>query len=326
VRKVTLAVVLVACFVGVAMAADHATSVARPDVVAGPPAPVHPFVNVHGLAKSTTIFVSDAEDGVVNFYNTSGKQLGQLTGFEEPQGLASDTNGNVYVADTENARIQVYAPPYKKTPKTLSDPGYYPAGVSVLISGKTTYVGATNICSDPDCTQGGFAFWKNGKAIGAPWQSSNIYRVYFGAFDAKGNFYADGENSSGDLVIGVIPNAIKGKTTFNVLTTGNSIEFPGGVEVTLKGDIAIDDQDAATVYTYAPPKNGSLGSPIETTSLSGSSDAVTFAFTSTDGDLWTADAGLAESLEFAYPAGGSAVTTITVGGQPIGVAVVPAQK
>jgi len=41
--------------------------------------------------------------------------------------------------------------------------------------------------------------------------------------------------------------------------------------------------------------------------------------------LWTADASLAESNEYKYPAGGSPVKTISVGGQPIGVAVVPAE-
>jgi len=54
---------------------------------------------------------------------------------------------------------------------------------------------------------------------------------------------------------------------------------------------------------------------------------VTYAFMSNDKDVWTADALNAASFEFAYPAGGSPVKTISVtGGEPIGVAVVPAQK
>ena len=64
--------------------------------------------------------------------------------------------------------------------------------------------------------------------------------------------------------------ATKGGTTFTTLTTANSISFPGGVEVTTKGKIAIDDQLGAAVFTYNPPKNGSLGTPIKTTALTGS--------------------------------------------------------
>jgi len=321
------AVLLVACFVGVAVAADanKNASVARPDVVGLAPTAVHPFVNSRAIEAATQkIFVSDAVNNVVNIYNASGKQIGQLTGFSQPQGLATDAKGNLYVADTNNSQIVVFKPPYNKPPTKLADPGYYPAGVAVITIGTTTYVGVSNICSAPNCTQGGFIVYKNGKSKGA-FQSSSIYRVYFLGFDAKGNLYADGTNSSGVVTVGEVPNAANGGKTFKPLTTGNAISFPGGVEVTNKGKIAIDDQTGLAVYTYNPPKAGSLGSPIHTTALTGAGDPVTFAFTNTLTDLWTADASLAESNEYKYPAGGSPVKTISVGGQPIGVAVVPAE-
>jgi hypothetical protein len=323
VKKVILAVLLVACFVGVSLAADNA-SVVRPGVTPGAKVATHPFINRSAMA-GVKIFVSDAVDNVVNIYNPTGKQIGQLTGFSQPQGLAADAKGNLYVADTNNSQILVYAPPYTKAPKKLKDPGYFPAGVAVVTIGTTTYVGVSNICSAPNCTQGGFKVYKNNigqKAI----QSSLIYRVYFCGFDAKGNLYADGQDSNGNVVTGVLSKATSGGKTFKALTTGNGISFPGGVQVTSTGKIAIDDQNVASVFTYNPPKGSSLGNPIKTTGLTGSGDAVTYAFNSTDTDLWTADALNAASLEFKYPAGGSAVKTISVGGQPIGVALVPAQK
>jgi len=329
VRKTVFVVLLAACFVSVAVAADsdRNTSVARPDVVSPGPIVVHAFVDVAAIqATSTKIFVSDARNNVVNIYNTSGKQLAQLTGFSQPQGLATDLKGNLYVADTNNSQIVVFKPPYNKAPKKLADPGYFPAGVAVLTVGTTTYVGVSNICSAPSCTQGGFIVYKNGKSKGA-FQSSSIYRVYFLGFDAKGNLYADGQDSNGVGVYGEVAKAISGGTTYTTYTTGNSIVFPGGVQVTTKGKIAIDDQSGAAIYTYNPPKNGTFGSPIATTPLTGAGDTVTYAFTSTDKDVWTADAANAASYEFAYPAGGSALKTIPVtGGQPIGVAVVPAAK
>jgi len=328
VRKTLFTVLLAACFVSVALAADSAktTSVLRPGVVPAGSMPVHQFIDKAAMqAAGPKIFVSDAVSNVVNIYDKTGKMLGQLTGFSQPQGLAADLKGNLYVADTNNSEIKVYAPPYTKAPKILADPGYFPAGVAVLTVGKTTYVGVSNICSAPNCTQGGFIVYKNGKSKGA-FQSSNIYRVYFCGFDAKGNLYADGQNSSGGGVYGVVPNAINNKTAYKVDSTGNTIVFPGGVQVNLQGKIAIDDQSGAAIYTYNPPKGGTFGSPVKTTPLSGSGDTVTFAFTSSDKDVWTADALNASSYEFAYPAGGSPVTTISVGGQPIGVAVVPAQK
>ena len=326
-KKAIFAVVLVACLVSVAVAADsRATSLARPDVVAGSPIPAHPFINTRAVAAAgTKIFVSDASNNVVDIFNTSGKMIGQLTGFSQPQGLATDLKGNLYVADTNNSQILVFAPPYKKAPKKLADPGFFPAGVAVMTVGSTTYVGVSNICSAPSCGQGGFIVYKNGKSKGA-FQSSSINRVYFLDFDLKGNLYADGTNANGAVTVGEIAKATKGGTNFVALTTNNVINFPGGVQVTIKGKIAIDDQTGAAVYTYNPPKNGSLGNPIATTPVTGSSDPVTVALTSNNKDLWTADAGLGQSNEFAYPKGGSILKSITVGGLPIGVALVPADK
>ncbi len=327
-KKTLAAVLLAASLASAAVAADRkSTSVARPDVVAPGNIYVHPFVDVKGIRPRDykEIFLSDAVNNVVNIYNSSGKQLAQLTGFSEPQGLATDSKGNLYVADTNNSRILVYAPPYTKKPKKLADPGYYPAGVSVVTIGTDTFVAASNICSAPDCTRGGFRIFKNGKAQKAL-RSSTIYRVYFLAFDAAGNVYADGQDSDGNVVVGELANATSSGKTFKALTTNNMIGFPGGVQVTTTGKIAVNDQDFASVYTYNAPKNGSLGSP-KTTVLTGSGDAVTFAFTATNKDLWTADAFNEATLEFKYPAGGSALHSISVPGarELIGVALVPAE-
>jgi hypothetical protein len=196
---------------------------------------VHPFVDVKAIqATVTKIFVSDAVNNVVNIYSPAGKQLAQITGFSQPQGLATDLKGNLYVADTSNSQILVFAPPYTKAPKKLADPGFFPAGVAVVTIGKVTTVGVTNICSAPSCGQGGFIMYKNGKAS-KPIMSTLISRVYFCGFDAKGNLYADGQDSGGAVVVGEIANAATTGKTFKVLTTGNAISFPGGIEVTTKG-------------------------------------------------------------------------------------------
>jgi len=324
VKKVILAVLLVACFVSVAVAADNSVAVGRPDIIASS-APGHGFVNPQAvMAAKELVFATNYGYGYIYVYDTTGKMITEITGLSGPQGLTVDQKGNLYCADTNNSNVLVYKPPYTKSPTTLSDANWYPAGVAVLTIGKNTWVAASNICSAPDCTQGGFTIYKNGKEQ-TPFQSSSIYRVYFVDFDKKGNLYADGENSSGSVVVGWVPGATKGKTTFDVLTTGNSIEFPGGVQVTSKGDIAIDDQEGYAVYTYKPPVKGSLGSPIATTSLSGASDVVEFALTANNKDLWGGDYGNSAADEWAYTAGGSAVTSFSTE-YPIGIAVYPADK
>jgi hypothetical protein len=271
----------------------------------------------------TKIFVSDSQNKVVNIYNPSGKQLTQLTGFNSPEGLAIDVQGKLYVADFVNSQILVYAPPYTKTPKKLSVPGFSPLGVAVTTIAGTTYVGVANYCSTSSCGQGSVIVYKNGKAQ-KPILSSAIFNAYFLGFDAKGNLFADGLDGNHNFVVGEIAKATSGGKTFKALTSGNSISFPGGVQVTSKGKIAIGDQFADLIFTYNPPKKGALGNPIRTTPLNDSVQAVSFAFTSTDKGVWTSDRTGA-ALKFAYPAGGSALTTIVVDGTPIGIAVFPAQ-
>jgi DNA-binding beta-propeller fold protein YncE len=303
---------------------ENITSVKRPGAVSGGSIYVHPFIDLAAIRESKIeIFVSDAENNVVNIYNTSGKLLGQIVGLSEPQGLASDGKANLYIADTANSRIQIYAPPYNKKPTTLGDPGEYPSGVAVTYNGE--FVAVANILS----TTGGpgdILIFKKGKA-GFKIVSSALARPYFCAFDAKGNLYVDGENSAGQVVIGEIANATKGGKKFETLRyTGAAISFPGGIVATTRDKIAILDQEASTIYTFNQPVKGSLGSPIATTVLTGASDIVTFAFTASNKDLWGADAGTTGVAEFAYPASGNAIKSFSEGGEPIGVALVPAEQ
>jgi len=321
-----LAVLLVACWVSVAVAADsntNATSVARTDGVSGRPIAAHPFVNVKAIqAAGTKIFLTGANN-VVNIYNTNGKLLGQITGFTEPQALATDAKANLYVANTGANNVLIYSPPYNKTPVTLSASGWYPAGVAPFNNGE--FVAVTNILN----TSGGpgsVLLYKRNKLV-ATVQNSRFFTYIACAFDANGDLFVDGayvHDGHDEPLVGEIPGATKGKTTLNVLTTENSIEFPGGVQVTTKNEIAIDDQEAYAIYTYNQPKDGSLGSPIATTPLSGSGDPVTFVFTQNNQDLWIADASNQNGVaEYAYPDGGNPVKTLPLPAG--GIAIVPAQ-
>jgi DNA-binding beta-propeller fold protein YncE len=299
------------------------TSVARPGVVSQGPIAVHPFVDVAAIQKSKIeIFVSDVGNNVVDIYNTQGKLIGQIDGLSEPQGITSDSKANLYVANTADSDVLIFAPPYNKPPKTLGDSGEYPSGVAATYDGE--FVAVTNIIS----TSGGpgnILIFKKGK-LGFKISNSILATVYFCAFDAQGDLFVDGANSSGQVVIGEVAHVTEGGKKLEMLTYDATIGFPGGIEVTTDDKIAILDQESATIYTFNQPVKGSLGSPIATTVLTGSSDPVTFAFTKSNKDLWGADAGTTGVAEFAYPAGGSPVKSFSEGGEPIGVALVPAEK
>src|ERR1700760_1659972 len=85
---------------------SQSVSVLRPDVaVLRSNHAATAFVNKDIDAKSggASVIVSDASNNVVDIFNEAGKQLAQLTGFSQPQGLGLDSAGNLYVADTNNS-------------------------------------------------------------------------------------------------------------------------------------------------------------------------------------------------------------------------------
>jgi hypothetical protein len=280
------------------------------------------FAEPDAKAKAAVI-ISDSGTNDVYAYSAAGKLVATITGFSEPQGLGGTKAGDFYVANTGDSNIIEYKDDYKTVVATLTDPGQRPVDVSYEET--SGLVAVSNIISYVDGPGSVSIYAKGTTTPCVTVSSSDFAHVYFLAFDAKGNLYLDGESSSGGAVIGEIASASCKSKTITSLTFKNRIEFSGGLEVTTKGDIVIGDQDGEAVYTYKPPVKGVLGSPVRTTSLTGASDPVSFSLTSTDKDLWTADAGLAASEEYAYPKGGSAVTRITGLSEPIGVVVLPVE-
>ncbi|HEX8816850.1 MAG TPA: hypothetical protein VF753_15235 [Terriglobales bacterium] len=324
-KKAIVTTLLIACFVGMAVAADtHSYSAARPGVVAGPKIPVHQFISRRGMQQAgASIFTSDYEDNAVWWYDTKGDLLGTITNnLLNPQGLVTDAKNNLYVADTGNSNLLIYAKPYTKTPKTLDASGWYPVGISQFNNGE--WVAAANIFAT-NGDAGSVLIYRYNKLVRTITNSS-FFEYYFCAFDSKGNLFVDGRDDNGNTILGVVLSATAGGSTLKVISTGNTIEFPGGIAVNASGQVAIDDQDASTVYTYNGLAHGSLGNPIKTTPLSGVGDGVNFAFMGGGKTLWVADAVNLNLTQYNYPKGGSSINTITPSGAGllIGVAVTPA--
>lgn len=281
------------------------------------------FMKADAVGKPL-VFVADQE-GVVDIYLQAGQNelVGQITGLSTPQNLATDSARNVYIANgyfTSNANVLVYAPPYTGAPTlTLDDSGNSPTAVAVSASG---VVAVTN--------QGGTVNFY-AKNVTTPCATiadqAHFAAVAYDAFDDRGNLYIIGYNARGSSVFGKIGGACKAKS-IERLTTGNSISFARGIEINRADRIAIlDDARQHVIYTYNPPKMGSLGAPVSTTGITGGSSTspLAFAFLASGHDFYAVYyAGVAD--EYDYPAGGAPENTIVVAGgdvTPGGVAVTP---
>lgn len=295
---------------------------------------------LHAAKPSRAVaFLSDWNNDVVYVIDSQGN-VTTLSAIGGPEGLAVDAQHNLYVVNDAYSEVQIYAPPYNAGFTVLSNAGIRPVGVAVDRNGDVAVTSTGSATSGI----GGVAFYAKGSTTPTNVIAANSKFAgdFYCAFDAKGNLYLDSRNGSGPFEAGEVVGGINGKSV-TPLTTKNLVQYPGGMQVTSKGQIAILNQSAngtaATVYTYDPPKHGSLGNPIATTGLISSYDAVAFALTR-QGEIFTGDTYYAanrprsnhqdqigQAQWFAYPSGGASSKNIRLNYNTtiVGAAVNPAE-
>lgn len=283
-------------------------------------------------ATKTEVVVSDGAASNVQAYTSTGTLTAKITGLFAPEGLAADGAGDIYVANTQASDIVVYKNDYKTHILTLNDPNEYPTGVD--IDDAAGLAGVTNIFTTSN-SPGSVSFYATADArlirsdykyISHPCvtvTNGRWAKIFFGSFDKFANFYIDGTDANGAVLVGVVSGGCKAKAIIT-LGTANALQFPGAIHVSTTGQIAVEDQKLATVYTYAPKLSGSLGKPVSSTTLKGAKDPVGFSLTKNDGVLWVADASGADVFDVTYPAGGVGPQKPISGfKEPIGVVVTP---
>jgi hypothetical protein len=258
------------------------------------------------------IYVSDSGSNTVYFYTYPGGKLEGSTdeGISEPQGVCSEQNGDVWVANTGTSQLLKYAHGSIMSSGSLTTSGEYPVGCSVDKKGN---VAVSDIISTSD-TEGNVEIFKGGKGSATSVTCPNLYRYYFLAYDSKGNIFVDGEDSSYAFAFCEIPS---GSTSGEAIALNVNPEFPGEVQWDGKY-VAIADQDTGTIDRFLI--RGTRGTEKGTLVLDDATGW--FSLVSRHRALSFVSQGLGL---FKYPAGGSAIKTVPIGGlsEPVGFALSP---
>jgi hypothetical protein len=152
-------------------------------------------------------------------------------------------------------------------------------------------------------SDGDIVIFKNASGSGTE-MTTPLSTEYFDGYDNNGNLFFDGFNGSSDSF--ELVELPKGSSTFQPITTSNSVSFPGSVQ--WDGTyLTVFDQRANAMYQYTV--SGTKATLKGTVSLSGANDcAQTWIGT---GVVYCADSGYGDGAVFKYPAGGEPIAVFT---------------
>ena len=208
----------------VAPATDHTRSQLLPKLsqdTAGP-----------ATAEHGVLYLADYETGVVEKIDHDGTSSTVGSGFSSPMGVATDADGNVFVADGGNNTVVEVA--WDGTQTTLPFTGLsYPIGVGVDAAGDVFVGDNLNnrvVELAPDGTQTTLPF-------------ANLHCPNGLAVDDAGNVYVTSFCSA--AVFKMTPGGVQ-------TTIGSGLSYPSGVDVDADGNVWIADPGLATVVEVAP--------------------------------------------------------------------------
>lgn len=235
------------------------------------------------------------------------------TDLNEPEGIATDAAGAVYVANTYGYDILKFVPPATSPVLKIKDRRFRPTDVAIDSNGD---IWVANWCTrKPSCGPGNVQEYSaTGKLLHAI-RCANLTYYTFLATDKKDDIVVDGEgpyseySDAGEIAAG---------TTHCKTLDSIHVASPGGVEFTSDGNVTVIDQVDVVMRTYAAPHFTNI---LYVTPFYGVPTPTEDAFVKGDQTFWTSVQGYNGVFEFSYPNGGSPIDSIEGIYFPTGVAI-----
>jgi hypothetical protein len=256
----------------------------------------------HKKKKKTADQYLSSFDGstILQFdYPKSDASIGTISGVTDPSGECTNVLDGVgkhdyWVSAAGSDELDEFAFGGTTPVKTLAESTGEPAGCAIdpgTGNLAVAILGAGDVVIFANATGSGTAI------------SDGLTSTYFDGYDTKGNLYVDGVNASALFELLMLP---KGSSTFQTMSTSNSVLAPGQVQWDGKY-MTVDDQDGHAIYGYTC--SGTSCTLKQTVSLSGSGDCVQTWIGK--GLVFCPDATNGEGYVYKYPAGGSFIATLT---------------
>ncbi len=285
----------------------------------------------HVKPATPLLYLSDSFGNFVNVYDAAGSNqspIGQIAGFNEPQGLWVDINQNLWVTNTNTQQLFAYHRATVNAFRTLSDPNGYPAGVCG--NDNKSQVIAVDIISNSRGDGQTINIYNRGATTpSSVLTDPNASSLYECAVDSHGNLFVTLSNVNYPYG-GELDEFPKGSTTPVVL--GTNFLYPIGITIDKYNAVSVADiyelyysQYAyTTVYLFDPPYTGGPAYSYVVNSAAFIQTALNHAQT----ELWGANSFINLGAQgYSYPHGLFEDATSSSGlSYPDGIAVSPAAK
>jgi hypothetical protein len=258
--------------------------------------------SVNGASR--LLYASDELNDVIDIYSVPGySKVGQISnGIEDPEGIATDKHGNLYVANFFNGTVTIYKPNTTSPSRTLIE-SHATEDVAVARNG---YVLAGDGAGGVDVFPPG--------ATNPSTRLTNvgISSVFGVGVDANNNVYAAGINASSKGVVIEYADMSGGGTNLGL----QDLESPHGVLIDKNNNVVVSDAVAGEIFIYPPGKT----SPSSEIAVSNANRS---ALNKQENVIYVPQGHTNHVEVLDYPSG-KAVKSFSIGGFALGTALSPA--
>jgi hypothetical protein len=255
-------------------------------------------------SNSQLLYASNKEGSVIDIYSVPGySKVGEISnGIEEPEGIATDKNGNLYVANTDGDSVTIYKPETTSPYRTLIQ-SHGPDDVAVATNG---YVLAGDLAGGVD------VYTPGETSPSARLTNPGISIVRGVGVDANNNVYAAGTNPSLEGVVIEYTDMSGGGRNLGL----QDLELPLGVLIDKNDNVVVSDVGAGEILIYPQGET----SPSSEISVSGPHRS---AFDQNENLIYVPQGSGGDVDVLDYPSG-TGVTSFSIGDFASGTALSPA--
>lgn len=267
-------------------------------------------------STSTTIYVSDGGTNDVTLLSyPSYNKIYKIKKLADPAGVCADASGNVWIVESKSNTLVEYAHDGKKHIGSLNDSA---AGLPFACSVDPT-TGNLAVTSMYSTSGAGVLIYTAAQGTPTVYTSTNLAVAYYCAYDASGNLFIDGLNSSYAFVLMELP---AGATQLQSVSLSGTITFPGGVawdgQYLAIGDESYQGGHSSVIDDVSV--SGTSATIVATIPLNKSCEITQFAFLG--GTAVAAPDACRNVLHvYPYPTGGNPIKTLPHFQYPIAAAV-----